>query len=106
MKVPAPLLAVARALGELREEVVFVGGMIRPLLVTDPAAGAPRPTDDVDLILDADRVGYYAFGKKLRARGFREVTDQGVLCRWRVDGLTVDVMPIDPAVLGFTYVFS
>ena len=42
MKVPEPLLAVVRALGALNDEVVFVGGMICPLLVTDPAASAPE----------------------------------------------------------------
>jgi hypothetical protein len=106
MRIPEPLLAVVRALGALNDDVVFVGGMICPLLVTDPAASAPRPTDDVDLIIDTDRAGYYAFGEELRARGFREVTEPGApLCRWVVDGRKVDVMPIDPAILGFTNVW-
>ena len=52
MKIPPSLIAVANRLGPLRERVVFVGGMIRGLLVTDPAATPPRPTDDVDLIVD------------------------------------------------------
>ena len=106
MKVPAPLLAVVRALGELSDKVVFVGGMVRPLLVTDPAAGGARPTDDVDLIVDLELPGYYALGNQLRARGFREVREEGApLCRWMVDAVRVDVMPIDPGVLGFTNVW-
>jgi hypothetical protein len=106
VKVPEPLLAVVRALGALNEDVVFVGGMIGPLLVTDPAASAPRPTDDVDLIIDTNRAGYYAFGEKLRARGFRELSEPGApMCRWILGDLKVDVMPIDPAILGFTNVW-
>ena len=60
----------------------------------------------MDLIIDTDRAGYYAFGEKLRGQGFREDTDpRAPLCRWVVDGVTVDVMPIDPAILGFTNVW-
>ena len=107
MKIPDPLLVVARHLGDLRERVVFVGGMIRSLLVTDPAAGGARPTDDVDLIVDVPtKVAYYALGKTLRDQQFREATEEGApLCRWIVEGIPVDVMPVDPAILGFSNVW-
>jgi hypothetical protein len=39
------LCLVARRLGPL--QVVFLGGVTTTLLVTDPAAPAPRPTKDV-----------------------------------------------------------
>ncbi len=40
---------VASRLGEaLRSELVFVGGAVAGLLVTDPAMPAIRPTEDVD----------------------------------------------------------
>jgi hypothetical protein len=35
----------------LREWMVFVGGMVRGLLITDPGATSERPTDDVDAIV-------------------------------------------------------
>ena len=44
------LSSVARALGPLLDKVVFVGGSILGLLITDAAARAPRPTHDVDII--------------------------------------------------------
>src|SRR5580700_2506454 len=99
MKIPDPLLVVARHLGGLRDRVVFVGGMIRSLLVTDPAAGRARPTDDVDLIVDVPtQLAYYALNKTLRDQDFREAHEEGApLCRWIVDGVRVDVMPVDPA---------
>ena len=42
----------AAALGELLDEVVFVGGATVGLWITDPAAPAPRPTKDVDVIVE------------------------------------------------------
>lgn len=47
----AALELVARALGPMRGEVVFVGGSVRGLLITDPAAPPERHTDDVDVIV-------------------------------------------------------
>jgi hypothetical protein len=98
-----PLLLVARRLGPLAERVVFVGGAVRGLLITDPAAATERPTDDVDLIVElASAVAYHRFGRELRASGFREDTSAGApLCRWIVEAVRVDVMPTEGSVLGF-----
>ncbi len=38
------LRSIARALGELREQVVFVGGAVAGLLITDPLADPVRAT--------------------------------------------------------------
>jgi hypothetical protein len=45
------LILVADALGDLCEELVFVGGCAAGLLLTDSAAGAVRATQDVDAIV-------------------------------------------------------
>jgi predicted nucleotidyltransferase len=99
----APLLLVARRLGELRDRVVFVGGAVRGLLVTDPAAAPERATDDVDLIVElTSAVEFHRLGAQLRALGFREDTSPGALiCRWIVEDVKVDVMPTEGSVLGF-----
>ena len=98
------LRTVAARLGSLREEVAFVGGMIRSLLVTDPGAATARPTDDVDIVAAiGSKAEYYALATRLRALGFREDHRQNApLCRWLVDGLVVDVMPDHENVLGFS----
>jgi hypothetical protein len=103
MSALAPLLVVVRRLGHLRGRVVFVGGMVRGLLVTDPGAAPERPTDDVDLIVElTSTAAYHRLAVELRARGFREDTTPGApICRWSVEGVTVDVMPTDGRVLGF-----
>ncbi len=41
--------SVALALGELNEEVIYVGGAVVSLYVTDEGAEQPRPTKDVDI---------------------------------------------------------
>jgi predicted nucleotidyltransferase len=94
---------VSDALGPLRTEVAFVGGATVGLLLTDETVGSPRPTDDVDVIVEvASTMDYQTrLRDELRRLGFREDTSQGApLCRWIVDGIKVDVMPTDPNVLG------
>jgi len=50
----ALLEVVAERLGDdLRDEMVFVGGAVAGLLITDPAMPAIRPTEDVDLVCQA-----------------------------------------------------
>lgn len=91
----------AAALGDLTEEVVFVGGATVVLWITDPAAPPPRPTKDVDVIVEvATGTGYCAFEERLRSIGFRN--DREVICRWHHPSppLMLDAMT-DAALLGF-----
>ncbi|WP_200383409.1 hypothetical protein [Rhodocyclus tenuis] len=56
----ALLELVAQHLGaDLREQLVFVGGAVAGLLITDPAMPAIRPTEDVDLICRAVALSDY-----------------------------------------------
>lgn len=97
---------VAHDLESLCDEVVFVGGAIVELLITDPAAPPVSATKDVDLIVSvASRHAYsQELGERLRALGFAEDMDEDApLCRWRHrDGLKIDVMPTDDRILGFS----
>ena len=98
------LMAVARALGPLRERVVFVGGAIVNLYSTSPLrTPEPRITDDVDCIVEvAPRTAFYQLEDELRALGFVNDAASGIICRWQYQGLTVDVMPTAPEILGFS----
>jgi len=98
------LIQAVEQLGELAEEMVFVGGCATGLLITDKAAPPIRMTKDVDAIIQVMSHGdYYQFSERLRTQGFSEdKSDDAPICRWRsVDGILLDVMPIDPKVLGF-----
>ena len=47
------LLVVADAIGDLCNQVVFVGGSVAGLLLTDPIADGIRATKDVDAVVEA-----------------------------------------------------
>ena len=100
------LLILTRAvdqLGELADEMVFLGGCATGLLITDPAAPPIRVTKDVDAIVQVvSRADYYRLSDKLRAKGFKEDTsDDAPICRWVSDQVILDVMPTDTQILGF-----
>ena len=91
----------AERLGSLRKEVVFVGGAVVGLLLTDPAAREPRPTLDVDVIVEVgSTLDYYRLEDSLRGLGFMNATE-GPICRFRHGKLILDVMPTSEDVLGF-----
>jgi hypothetical protein len=94
----------AEQLGDVRDEVAFLGGASLVLWIDDPAAPAPRSTLDVDVIVVVDsRLGYYELGDRLRERGFHEDAQSDVICRWvHGSGLILDVMPTAETILGFT----
>lgn len=94
----------AAKLGPLLDELVLVGGCAAGLLVTDPGSSPIRPTEDVDLLVEALTYGaYHRFGERLSLRGFRQGTEPGdPLCRWRHGTLILDVMPLEESVLGFS----
>ena len=95
------LQKVARALGSLLDEVVFVGGTMPLLLITDPAAPPVRPTKDVDIVVDSRNYRHHAeFEKRLRARGFQIQTPPA--CRYGIDDVFVDVMTMTSEAMGFT----
>lgn len=98
------LRVVVERLGELADELVFIGGCTTGLLITDPAAGEVRPTYDVDAIVEAVTYAQYtAFSDRLREVGFRHDTSEDApICRWIGGGSKLDVMPVSGEFLGFT----
>ena len=98
------LRQMARKLEPLLDQVVFLGGCVTGLLLTDPASPPVRSTTDVDVMAEiASRVDYYQLAEQLRTMGFREHMADGVpICRWIVDGMELDIMPTSPDILGFS----
>lgn len=101
----AILEGVARRVQPLLEEVVFVGGQVAELLITAPGATRVRPTTDVDIVVEAStRLRYAEVEAELRSFGLvNDVREGAPICRWTTpEGFTLDVMPTDENVLGFT----
>jgi len=89
----AALITVGRAIASETPPVVFVGGTVTALYPLEGGVDV-RPTVDVDCVVDlATTAEYYAFIKRLRARGFTECTDDGApLCRLVYAGVRVDIV--------------
>jgi hypothetical protein len=100
----ALLEEAAALLGPLLDELMLVGGCAAGLLVTDPGASPIRPTEDVDLVVEAATYAdFHRFGVRLIALGFRQGTAlDDPLCRFRHPRLVLDLMPLDEGVLGFS----
>lgn len=87
---------VARALGDLVSEVVFIGGAIAPLLQMDPPFLEARITSDVDAVTathkytDTERLN-----ERLRELGFRQNPAEAKHAhRWRdPSGIPFDLVP-------------
>lgn len=86
------------------DELVFVGGCVTGLLISDEAAADVRPTFDVDAIAEITSYEDYArFSNRLRELGFTEDTSEDApVCRWRNDETRLDVLPLDEKILGFS----
>lgn len=98
------LRQIAEALGDLREQVVFVGGAVAGLLVTDPLADSVRATRDVDAVVNATRAMFHRIEQAVAQRGFARDVQSDVICRWihKDSGVLFDLMPVQPEVLGFS----
>lgn len=99
----ALLMAMARAMGPLCEQVVFVGGCATGLLIDNPGLMDVRPTEDVDAIVEvASLAGYHQLADQLAQRGFKQtMTDNTPPFRWFWNRLQLDLVPLDEKVLGF-----
>ncbi len=93
-----------RLTDKLRKDLVFVGGAVAGLLITDPALPAIRPTEDVDLIVQTLTLAeYHKVERALVKQGFvNDMSPQAPICRWRIDSVVVDVVPTLKEILGFS----
>lgn len=94
--------AVANALKDLKAKIVFVGGATVSLYPDRPVFEV-RPTDDIDVIIEILNYTERArLEEKLRLIGFSHDTESGVICRYQIQGIIVDIMPTNDSSIGFT----
>ena len=99
----AILELVARALGPVCDDVIFVGGCATGLLLTQERPDRIRITEDVDIVAQALTVhDYHAIEKRVRAQGFNnDMRPDAPICRWVYKNVTLDLMPTVKDILGF-----
>lgn len=95
---------VADGLEELNEKMVYVGGAVAELYVTDPASTDIRPTMDIDCVTElASYSKLSQLENSLREKGFKnDQSPDTPMCRWIYNGKIVDIMPDDSNIIGFT----
>ncbi len=85
--------AISRILKSIKKDVVFVGGATVSLYA-DSKSSEVRPTDDVDVVIElAAYNNYTQLEEELRNVGFENDKDSGIICRYMVQGIIVDIMP-------------
>ena len=97
----AVVAEVARALGELKDHMVFIGGAVVSLYADDPAADEIRPTADIDLTINLMNYSDWALMQEQLARlGFFPDPFGHAICSYKYNDIPVDIMPADDGPLG------
>ncbi len=96
------LADVSQKLDSLGLNYAFVGGSIVEFLLDNQGLSPVRPTDDLDIIVEVlTNRRYSEIEQTLRTAGFQHDTTQGApICRWLHNGIKIDVMPTDGALIG------
>ncbi len=96
---------IATGLGQdLLEKVIFVGGSVVGLYSTKISAQDVRFTEDIDCIISlASKKDFNNLESIIRKKGFEnDIRKAAPICRWVYQDITVDIMPDDPKILGFS----
>lgn len=87
--------SVYEALGELQNRVVFVGGAAASLYASREYSEI-RPTEDVDVIIELlNYAGIAKLEEQLLKMKFSPDIESKIICRYKIHGITVDIMPTD-----------
>jgi len=101
------LQKVAGRLERLGLPYAFAGGSIVNLLLDYPDLSPARATDDVDVIVEIVTTRRYSeVEAELRALKFdHDMSPKAPRCRWILEGITVDIMPVEGGPLGLNTVW-
>jgi predicted nucleotidyltransferase len=84
---------VAIALGELNEQVAYVGGATVSIYADDPAAEDVRPTKDIDIMLNiVSFAELTALQEKLAQKGIHPDAEAKIACRFKYEDVIIDIM--------------
>lgn len=95
---------VAEGFGDRLKQIVFVGGGILDVYVTDRAAPPARPTQDIDCIINVDALfDLFRWEPWLEERGFEKANHQDKpALNWNYKGVRVNLAPLNPEMGGYT----
>lgn len=94
---------VAISLEELNKDVIYVGGAVVSLYVTDEGAEQPRPTKDIDISV---QISTYSQMEKLReklaSKKIYPAPTEKVMYRYSYEDILIDFIPFEETPLGPT----
>ncbi len=94
---------VATSLEELNNDVIYVGGAVVSLYVTDEGAEQTRPTKDIDISV---QISTYAqmneLRKKLASKKIYPVHSENNMYRYSHEDILIDLIPFEETPLGPT----
>lgn len=97
----AVVAEVAKALKDLKDQMVFVGGAVVSLYTDDPAADEIRPTADIDMTLNVVNLkNWSVLQEKLAFLGFHPNPYGHAICSYMFKDIPVDIMPAEDGPLG------
>jgi len=92
---------VAKALAELKNQMVFVGGAVVSLYADDPAADEIRPTADIDMTINLMKFSNWAkMQERLAELNFYPDPFGHAICSYKYKDIPVDIMPAEEGPLG------
>jgi len=94
---------ILKGLGELSNDVIFIGGACTQFYVDEPELLDIRFTKDVDCIFEViSKVKYDILCNVLRQKGFNNVlAENSPIVRWKYKEVIVDILPDDATIVGF-----
>jgi predicted nucleotidyltransferase len=94
---------VAIALEELNKDVIYVGGAVVSLYVTDEGAEQPRPTKDIDISVQISTYEQMnELREKLALKKIYPATFEKVMYRYSFEDVLIDFIPFEETSLGPT----
>jgi hypothetical protein len=94
---------VAKALEEINEEVIYVGGAILGLYVNEEGAEQPRPTADIDVTVQVTTYSQMnELQERLAGKNIFPAKGERILYRFNLEGIFIDFIPIRDTHLGPT----
>jgi predicted nucleotidyltransferase len=99
----AVVAEVARALQNLKEQIVFVGGAVVSLYTDDPAADEIRPTGDIDITINVVNLSDWShLQDQLATLGFYPDPFGHSICSYKYNNIPVDIMSVEDSPFGPT----
>lgn len=94
---------VASTLGELNDEVIYVGGAVVSLYATDPGAEQPRPTKDIDISVQISTFSEMdVLREKLATKKIYPAPSEKIMYRYSYEDILIDFIPYEATPLGPT----